>query len=67
MISEAKKDAEIIKGEGDAEATQIYSTAYSADPDFYEFYQTLEMYKTTLDGTTMVIDEASPLFKYLTR
>lgn len=67
MISEAKKDAEIIKGEGDAEATQIYSNAYSADPDFYEFYQTLEMYKTTLDGTTMVIDEESPLFKYLTR
>ena len=67
MISEAQKDAEIIKGEGDAEATQIYSTAYSADPDFYEYYQTLEMYKTTLNGTTLVIDDDSPLSKYLTR
>jgi|LGOV01.1.fsa_nt_gb membrane protease subunit HflC len=67
MISEAQKDAEILKGEGDAAATQIYSNAYSADADFYEYYQTLELYKTTLDGTTMVIDEASPLFKYLTR
>jgi membrane protease subunit HflC len=67
MISEAKKDAEVLKGEGDAAATQIYSNAYSADPDFYEYYQTLELYKTTLEGTTMVIDQDSPLFKYLAR
>lgn len=67
MISEAKKDAEIIKGEGDAVAAQIYSNAYSADPDFYEYYQTLDLYKTTLKGTTMIIGEDSPLFKYLTR
>jgi len=67
MISQSKKEAEIIKGEGDANAAKIYSDAYSADPDFYEFYQTLEMYKQTLQGTTMVIDEQSPLFKYLTQ
>lgn len=65
MISEAQKEAEILKGEGDALAAQIYSQAYSADPEFYEFYRTLEMYKATLTGTTMVIDESSPLFKYL--
>jgi membrane protease subunit HflC len=67
MISEARKDAEIIKGEGDAEAARIYSESYSSDPEFYEFYQTLEMYKNTLKGTTLVIDQESPLFKYLMR
>jgi membrane protease subunit HflC len=67
MISEARKDAEIVKGEGDAEAAKIYSESYSADPEFYEFYQTLEMYKNTLKGTTLVIDQDSPLFKYLVR
>jgi modulator of FtsH protease HflC len=65
MISEARKEAETLKGQGDAEAAKIYSDAYSADPEFYEFYQTLEMYKLTLDGTTLVISEDSPLFKYL--
>ncbi|MBN2286845.1 MAG: protease modulator HflC [Tissierellales bacterium] len=65
MISEARKEAETLKGQGDAEAAKIYSDAYSADPEFYEFYQTLEMYKLTLDGTTLVINEDSPLFKYL--
>lgn len=65
LISESKKQAEIIKGEGDAEAARIYNESYSKDPEFYEFYQTLDLYKNTLDGTTLVIDSESSLFKYL--
>lgn len=65
LVSEAQKQAEIIKGEGDAEAAKIYNEAYSKDPEFYEFYQTLELYKNTLEGTTLVIDSESKLFKYL--
>lgn len=65
LVSEAKKQAEIIKGEGDAAAAQIYNEAYSKDPEFYEFYQTLELYKNSLEGTTLVIDSKSSLFKYL--
>ena len=65
LISESKKQAEIIKGKGDAEAARIYNEAYSKDPEFYEFYRTLELYKNTLEGTTLVIDSESSLFKYL--
>ena len=65
LVSESKKQAEIIKGEGDAEAARIYNEAYSRDPEFYEFYRTLELYKNTLEGTTLVIDSQSSLFKYL--
>lgn len=65
LVSEAKKQAEIIKGEGDAAAAQIYNEAYSQDPEFYEFYQTLDLYKSSLEGTTLVIDSKSSLFKYL--
>lgn len=64
--AQAYADAEKIKGEGDAEATRIYNEAYNQDPEFYEFYRTLQTYKATLkDKTKIVIDANSPFAKYL--
>ncbi|KYH35532.1 modulator of FtsH protease HflC [Clostridium tepidiprofundi DSM 19306] len=67
-IIEAKAyaEAEKIKGEGDAEATRIYNEAYNKDPEFYEFYKTLQTYKKTLkNNTKIIIDSNSPFAKYL--
>ena len=66
LLADAKLSAEKIKGEADAKATKIYNEAYSKDPEFYEFYRTLQTYKTVLDDNTkMVIDSDSPFAKYL--
>ena len=67
-IIEAKaySTAETIKGQGDASATKIYNEAYNQDSEFYEFYKTLQTYKTTLkDKTKIIIDSDSPFAKYL--
>ena len=66
IISNAKLNAEKIKGAADAEATKIYNEAYSKDTEFYEFYRTLQTYKTVLDDKTkIIIDSNSPFAKYL--
>lgn len=66
ITSEAKRDAEIIKGEGDGEAARIFNEAYGSDPEFFEFYNLLETYKTTIGkSSTMVIPLDSPFAKYL--
>ena len=52
--------------ETDAEATAIYSAAYSADPDFYQFLRTLQSYEKTLgEKTTFVLGADSEYFKLL--
>jgi len=65
-IANAKRDANIIRGEGDAEATRIYAEAYSQDPEFYEFYRSLEAYKRTFEknGDVMIIEPDSEFFQY---
>lgn len=64
--AEAYTKAQTIRGEGDAEATKIYNEAYNTDPEFYEFYRTLQTYKNTLDEQSkIIIDANSPFMKYL--
>lgn len=48
ILSEAYAESERIKGEADAEAAEIYSNAYSADPEFFRLWTTLESYRKTL-------------------
>ncbi|MFC1620693.1 protease modulator HflC [Candidatus Omnitrophota bacterium] len=55
ISSEAYKKAEEIKGKGDATAIAIYADAYNKDPEFYSFLKTLDTYKNTIDGDTMII------------
>ena len=53
--SKAQMEASKIMGKADAEAIKIYSKAFSKDPKFYEFYKTLEVYKTSLPEQKMII------------
>ncbi len=64
--SEAYKKAEIVKGQADAEATQIYGKAYNQDPDFYEFSKTLETYKDINNNNAyLILTTDSDFYKYL--
>ncbi len=64
--SEAYRKAQEIKGKADAEATIIYAESYGADPDFYSFVQTLEIYSETLNETnTLILSTDSEFLKYL--
>jgi membrane protease subunit HflC len=66
IIAEAKKQSEILKGDGDAAAIKIFSGAVSNDPEFFNFYRSLEAYKNSLKGnnSTVVISSDSPFMKY---
>lgn len=68
-IAGAYRDAQRIKGEGDAKAAAIYSAAYSANPEFYAFYRSLEAYKESFKGKEdlLVVDQNSDFFKYFKR
>ena len=63
----AKETAEIIKGEGDAEATSTYAKAFNKNPEFYEFTRSLSAYQSTFENKSdvMLIDSDSEFFKYL--
>lgn len=65
LISEAKKKAEILMGEGDAMASKIYSKSYSKDSDFFEFYRSMQAYKSSLNSqnTKMIISPSSEFFR----
>lgn len=65
--SEAYREAEQTRGEGDATAAAIYAKAYTRDPEFYAFYRSLNAYKDTFGGGNdlLVLDPKSDFFKYL--
>ena len=64
--AQAYEQAQKIKGEGDAEALRIYADAYNVDPEFYEFWKTLQTYLAVINpNTTIIIDSDSPFAKYL--
>ncbi len=68
ILADAYKVAEETRGEGEARALQIYANAYSADPSFYEFLKTLEIYKSVIDtNTTLVLPADSKLFELLVK
>ena len=66
LTSGAFQKAQLIRGEGDAEALRIYADAFQQDPKFYEFQRTLEAYEKTLGkGTVLVLPLTTEFFKYL--
>ncbi|MCI5606268.1 MAG: protease modulator HflC [Treponema sp.] len=65
ISSEAYKKSEEIKGAADAEATKIYAEAYGKDPKFYEFWKSMESYKTTLKDYNATYSTGMDYFKYL--
>ncbi|MCB1712132.1 MAG: protease modulator HflC [Candidatus Riesia sp.] len=66
ILADAFKDAKRIRGEGDSLVTKIYADAYSLDPDFYDFYRTLDAYKNSFCSKTdlLVITPDGDFFKY---
>jgi modulator of FtsH protease HflC len=66
IVSEATRDAEIIRGEGDAERNRIFAEAFSRDAEFFEFYRSMNAYSQALSdsGTTMVLSPTSEFFKF---
>ncbi len=66
-VSEAAKNAEIIRGEADATRNAIFADAYGRDAEFFEFYRSLAAYRAALDGenSTMVISPDSEFWDYL--
>lgn len=66
ITSEAYRTAQEIKGTADAKATKIYADAYGADPEFYSFIKTLEIYGQALDDkNSLVLSTDSEFLKYL--
>ena len=66
ILADSYKQAERIRGEGDAIAVDVYAKSYSADTKFYEFVRTLDTYKKIIDdNTTLVLPSNSGLFKLL--
>ncbi|MDA8416222.1 MAG: protease modulator HflC [Betaproteobacteria bacterium] len=66
ILAEAFRDAQQIKGEGDAKAAAIYSAAYGKNPEFYAFYRSLENYRQGFKGRSdvLILDPSTPFFRY---
>ncbi len=66
ILAEARKKADIDRGLGDAQASKIFAASFSKDPDFYDFYRTMQSYNESLkpEKTTIVISPDSEFFKY---
>jgi len=67
LVSDANREAEIIRGEADAQRNRIFAEAFTQDEEFFEFYRSMAAYSRALDGTdsTMVISPDSEFFEYL--
>ena len=67
ILADAYREAEEIKGNGDAAATATYANAYSKDPEFYDFTRSLKAYQSTFESKSdiLLINPDSDFFKYL--
>jgi membrane protease subunit HflC len=67
IIAEAYKEAQKLKGDGDAKAAEIYANAYGKNPEFYAFYRSVEAYKNSFKDKSdvMVLDPTSDFLKYM--
>ena len=65
-LAQAKKEAEILRGQGDAERNRVFAEAFQQDPEFFSFYRSMQAYRNSLgtDGTTMVLNPDSEFFRY---
>ena len=67
IIANAYRDAQALKGEGDAKASAIYAAAYSKNPEFYAFYRSMDAYRHSFKSKSdvMVLEPNSAFFKYM--
>ena len=66
-LANAYRDAEELRGQGDADAARIYAEAYEQDPEFYAFVRSLNAYKSSFSnkGDILLVEPDSDFFKYL--
>jgi membrane protease subunit HflC len=66
IIAAARRDSEILRGEGEAERSLIFANAYTQDEGFFEFYRSMQSYRTALaaTGTTLVLSPDSEFFQF---
>jgi membrane protease subunit HflC len=67
ILSKAYRDAQKIKGQGDARATALYGEAFNRDPQFAQFYRSLEAYRSSFKTKQdlMVMDPSSEFLKFM--
>jgi len=67
ILADAYRDGQIIKGEGDAKAAEIYANAYTKDPEFYAFYRSIDAYRKSVgkSGDVLILDPNNEFFRYL--
>ncbi len=66
ILAEATRKSEILRGEGEAQAINIYSNAFEKDSNFYNFYRSMQAYSEVLgqEGTTMILSPDSQFLKF---
>jgi len=66
ILADAYRQAQKLKGDGDAKSAAIYASAYGVNPEFYAFYRSLEAYRATFRNRSdvMVLDPSSDFFRY---
>jgi membrane protease subunit HflC len=66
IVAEAEKESQILRGEGDAQRSATFAAAYLRDPEFFNFYRSMNAYTEALDntGTSMVLSPSSEFFRY---
>jgi membrane protease subunit HflC len=69
ILAKGYREAEMIRGEGDARSAEIYARAYTRNAEFYSFYRSLQAYDKSIgtDNDVLVIGPDSEFFKYLKR
>ena len=65
-VAEAERQAEEIRGKGDAAATKIYAQAYSKNPEFFDFLRSMDAYSRSMSngGNVIVTDNNNEFLKY---
>lgn len=66
ILANAQKESNLTRGDGEAKANKIYANSYNVDPEFADFYRSMQAYKTSLreDKTKVVISPNGEFFKY---
>jgi membrane protease subunit HflC len=66
-LADAKRQSEVIRGEGEGERNKIFAEAFEQDPEFFAFYRSMQAYAKSLSssGTTLVLKPDSEFFEYL--
>jgi membrane protease subunit HflC len=67
IVAEAYREAQRVKGEGDAKSSAIYAAAFGQNPEFYAFYRSLDAYRNSFRNKSdvLVVEPTSEFFKYL--